>query len=743
MSFNFNFKPYKLLFSLTQKTSIMRLTKIIIIFLALPNFIFAQQKITLEDIWAKGTFAAKSAQGFNVLKDGLNYAAIEDKNLCKYELSSGKKIEVLVNGADLTATGKKLDINSYELSPNEDKLLLYENPEMIYRRSMKANYYVYDIATKKMTELSASGKQMFPHFSPDGKKIAFVRDNNLFIKNLETTEETQVTNDGELNKIKNGWADWVYEEEFEKPDLFDWSADSRFLAYVKFNESHVKEFTLDFYKGELYPEKYTFKYPKAGEENSIVSVHVFDWNSQTTRFIDIMEDGEEVYIPRIQFTNDKTILCIQRLNRLQNKLEYWFANVSTGERKVILTDESKTYVDVTDNLTFIGNKGFIVSSEKDDYNHLYYYDLNGKLINQITTGKWDVIEYKGFDEKTNTLYYVSTENGAINRDVYSIGLNGKNKKRLSTKAGYTDFTFTKGYKYYISKFSDANTPPVYELHSIDGKLVKVLEDNSALKEKMKNYKLSTKTFTTFTDADGLSLNAYIIKPVDFDASKKYPVYMFAYNGPGSSACNNAWGGADYFWHQLLAQEGYMVVCADGRGTMGRGRQFKHSTYLQLGNLEVQDQLKVASQLGNLPYVDKTRIGFQGWSYGGYMASLMISKGADLIKAAIAVAPVTNWKYYDNIYTERFMRTPRENKEGYENNSPINYVKNIKGNFLLIHGSADDNVHMQNSMELANALVKNNIPFDFMIYPNKNHGIYGGYTRLHIYTKILKFVKENL
>lgn len=720
----------------------MKLKKIIILFLALPCLFFAQQKITLEDIWAKGTYAAKSAQGFNVLKDGLNYLDVEENNLCKYELKSGKKISELVNGKDLVFNDKQLNLNTYELSPGEDKLLLYENAEMIYRRSMKANYYVYDIATKKVTELSASGKQMFPRFSPDGKKIAFVRDNNLFVTNLELNEETQLTKDGTHNRIKNGWADWVYEEEFEKADMFDWSADSRFLAYVKFRETFVKEYTLDFYKGELYPEKYTFKYPKAGEDNSTVSVHVFDWDNQTTLDMEIGNE-KDIYIPRIQFTNNDNVLCIQRMNRLQNKLEYLFANASTGQSKVILTDESKTYVDVTDNLTFIGNKGFIISSEKDEYNHLYYYDLRGKLVNQITKGNWDIMEFKGFDEKTNTLYYVSTENGAINRDVYSIGLDGKNKKRLSTQNGFTDFTFTNGYKYYISKFSDANTPPVYELHSIDGKLVKVLEDNAALKEKLKNFKLSAKTFTTFNSADGIPLNTYIIKPSNFDETKKYPVYMFAYNGPGSNACNNAWGGADYFWHQLLAQEGYMVVCAEGRGTMGRGRKFKHSTYLQLGNLEVQDQLKVAEQLGNLPYVDKTRIGFQGWSYGGYMASLMISKGADIIKSAIAVAPVTNWKYYDNIYTERFMRKPQDNKEGYETNSPINFVKNIKGNFLLIHGSADDNVHMQNSMELANALVKHNIPFDFMIYPNKNHGIYGGFTRLHIYTKMLKFVKENL
>jgi len=391
----------------------------------------------------------------------------------------------------------------------------------------------------------------------------------------------------------------------------------------------------------------------------------------------------------------------------------------------------------------VGNTGFIVSSERDEYNHLYYYDLNGKLINQITKGNWDVAEFKGFNEAKKTLYYTSTENGAINRDVYSIKLDGKDKKRMSSKSGQSNFEFTNGFKYYVSSFSDANTPPVYELYSIDGKLIKVLENNADLVTKMKNYKLSQKKFFTFKHPEGFELNGWMMKPVDFDSTKKYPVYMYAYGGPGSNVVNNSWGGFDYFWHNLLNQEGYIVVCVDNRGTMGRGRKFKHSTYLQLGKLETIDQIEVAKYMGSLPYVDKSRIGFQGWSYGGYMASLMISKGADVIKAAIAVAPVTNWKYYDNIYTERFLRQPKDNKSGYEDNSPVNFVKNIKGNFLLIHGSADDNVHVQNSMELAAALVKNNIPFDFMIYPNKNHGISGGLTRLHIYTKMLKFVKDNL
>lgn len=722
--------------------------KISCLLFILPFLLPAQQKITLEEIWGKYAFMPKTAKGFNVMKDGKTYLDLGSSRnngevtLETFDLRSAKGLKEIVNANDIRFENRQLDLSSYELSPNEDKLLLFENMEYVYRRSPKANYFVFDITTKKITRLSEGSKQFFPKFSPDGKKIAFVKDNNLWYRDLESNQEVMVTSDGLPNKIKNGWADWVYEEEFSKADYFDWSPNSQFLAFVRFDEERVKEYTMDYFKGDLYPEKYTFKYPKAGEDNSLVSVHIYDLVTKKTAKADIGENTD-IYIPRIQFSNSASQLCIQRLNRLQNKLEFLFADAGTGKTSLIYTDEAKTYIDITDDLRFVGNKGFIISSERDEFNHLYFYDLQSRQLRQITKGNWDVIAFKGFDEITNTLYYVSTETGAINRDVYSISLDGKTKKRMSQGDGQTSFEFTKGYKYYISSYSNANTPPVYELHAIDGKLIKVLEDNSALIAKMKMYKLAQKKFWKLNHSEGFELNAWIMKPVNFDSTKKYPVYMYAYGGPGSNEVNNAWDGFDYFWHNLLTQEGYIVVCVDNRGTLGRGRQFKHATYLQLGKLETRDQLEAARYLSSLPYVDKSRIGFQGWSFGGYMASLMITKGADLIKTAVAVAPVTNWKYYDNIYTERFMRKPEDNKAGYEENSPVNFTKNIKGNYLLIHGSADDNVHLQNSMEMAAALVKNNIPFDFMIYPNKNHGISGGSTRLHIYSKILKFVKENL
>ena len=721
------------------------------LFIAVVSFIsvsvMAQKTLSVEDIWSKYAFMPKGAQGFNAMKDGIHYTDLEqegnNQNIVKYDLKSGKKVAVLVKGENVKVGDKAIDISSYSFSPDETKLFFSTDAEGIYRRSATELNYVYDLKTGKTTELSSNGKQMFATFSPNGNKVAFVRDNNLFIKDLDANKETQVTFDGKNNEIKNGWADWVYEEEFSKANYFEWNADGSKLAFVRFDESRVKEYSFDTYNNNLYPDKVTFKYPKAGEDNSILSVHIYDLASAKTNTVDIGKETD-IYVPRIQWTTDKNTLSVQRMNRLQNKLELLFANATDGSTKAVLTEESKTYIDITDDLTFLpNNKGFIWSSEKDNFNHLYHYDNNGKLIKQITSGNWDVISFKGFDEKTNTLFYISTENGQINRDIYSIKLDGSSKKRLSTQDGTSDAEFSKGFKYYVSSYSNANTPHVYELHSADGKLIKVLEDNADLKAKMKEYTLSKKEFFTFKTSEGVELNGWMMKPHNFDPNKKYPVYMFAYNGPGSNECNNAWETFDFWWHSLLNQEGYMVVCVDGRGTLGRGREFKHSTYLQLGKLETIDQIETAKYLGSLSYVDKNRIGFQGWSFGGYLASLLISKGADHFKAAIAVAPVTNWKWYDNIYTERFLRKPADNKSGYEDNSPVNFTKKIKGKFLLVHGSGDDNVHYQNAMELAASLVKNNVPFDFMTYPNKNHGIYGGYTRTHLYNKMLKFVKENL
>jgi dipeptidyl-peptidase 4 len=702
----------------------------------------AQKKISIEDVWLYGTFSPEAHEGFKSMKDGNYYSEIDSLgNLSKFEFKTGKQLEMLVNKADVTYKGATIPLASYRFNSDESKILVSTDKEHIYRRSSKENCFVFDLKTKNVTPVSGKDKQMFADFSPSGDKVAFVRDNNIFISDLLTGNEIKITSDGENNKIKNGWSDWVYEEEFEFAKAFWWNADGSKIAFLRFDESAVKEFSMTLYSG-LYTNQYKFKYPKAGDANSLISLHIYDVKGAATNKVDIGAETD-IYIPRVQWTKDPSVLSYQRMNRLQNKNELFFYDVKTNSGKLILTEEAKTYVDVKDDLTFLQNNGgFIWSSERDGFNHMYYYDFTGKLINQVTTGKWDVMEFCGVDEKGKKIFYISTEVSPTDRDLYVVDLNGKNKKRLSTGKGTNEVAFSTNFKYYYNIFSDANSPYLCTLHSSDGKLIETLEDNAGLKMLLTQYTLSKKEFFNFKTSENVDLNGWMMKPVNFDPDKKYPVYMFTYGGPGGNEVNNQWE-SDYFWHQLLCQEGYMVVCVDNRGTQGRGRDFKHSTYMQLGKLETIDQIETAKYLGTLPYVDKKRIGFQGWSFGGYLASLLITKGADYFKAAVAVAPVTNWRFYDNIYTERFMRTPQENPAGYDDNSPINFVKKIKGNYLLIHGSGDDNVHYQNSMEMTKELVKHNIPFDMMTYPDKNHGIYGGYTRLHLFTKILKFVRENL
>lgn len=713
-----------------------------------PLLQFAQSALSLEDIWGKFAYRAAAPSDVHILKNGLHYTRIEedasgDAQMVVYDIKTDTRIQVLLSGnAVKTEKGQYLDLNTFEFSPDESCILFYTDAESIYRHSFKATYYVYNLETKTLKALAVGDKQMLPKFSPDASQIAYVYNNNLYIDNLKTAKTQTLTTDGAWNTIKNGWADWVYEEEFSKPDYFCWSENSAYLAYVRFDESQVATYQLDFYQGQLYPKAYTFKYPKAGMQNSKVSVHVYNTRSQQTQ---TMQTGTEtdIYLPRLQFTPWENQLCIQRLNRFQNQLDYLLANPETGTSSLLLNEQSKTYIDITDDLIFLGNSGFIRSSENSGYNHIYHYSKTGTLIKALTSGTFDVTQLITFDKSQNTLYFQAARKTSTEREVYRVHLDGSGLTSLTAQAGTHSFEFLSGNRFYIHTYSNANTPPKYSLFDIKGRFIRDLETNAGLLNKMKGLKLSTKTFITFKNAGGVTLHAWMIKPPDFDSTKRYPVYMYAYNGPGSNECNNAWDGTDYFWHQFLAQQGYIVVCCDGRGTQARGRDFKHVTYMQLGKYETDDQLDFADYLSRLKWVDKSRIGFQGWSYGGFMASLMISKGADKIKTAIAVAPVTQWTLYDNIYTERFMRRPQDNTKGYNENSPLHYIKNIKGNFLLIHGSADDNVHMQNSMELAAALVQNNIPFDFMIYPNKNHGIYGGYTRLHVYQKIFDFIKLKL
>jgi dipeptidyl-peptidase 4 len=697
---------------------------------------YAQQSITLEDIWTKGSFSAKGVPGFNSMKDGRYYTAQDhNENIIRYSFASGQAVDTLVKQADLKISGFQ-----YSFSNDERKLLLQNNHKQIYRHSFSARVYVYDVKTKTISQ-PVSEPVMLAEFSPDGNKLAYVRNNDLYCYDLIAQKETRITHDGKTNQIINGSTDWVYEEEFALAKGFYWNDNSTMLAYYRFDESNVKEFGMPMY-GELYPEEYKFKYPKAGEANSVIAIYTCQIATGKTQKMDIGSETD-IYIPRVFWTKDNNRLVIERMNRLQNKLELLSSDATSGASDIIYTEENKAYIDVPEISFLSDKKTFIITSEKSGWNHLYQYNLDGSLVKQITNGNWDIDQFYGIDEKKKLLYVTTSEVNSAERYVYAISADGKSKKQLTMRKGWNSATFNADYSFFLLSFSDVNTPSYYALCNNTGKEVRVLESNAALTEKIKSFKTTRAEMTSFKNAYGEELNAFVIKPLNFDASKKYPVLMYVYGGPGHQLAVNRWMGSNYFWYQMLAERGYMIVCVDGRGTGFKGETFKKSTYLQLGKYEIEDQIFVAKELGKLAYVDASRIGIWGWSFGGYMASLGISKGADVFKTAIAVAPVTNWRYYDNIYTERFMRTPLENGKNYDDNSPINHVDKIKGNYLIIHGTADDNVHFQNSVEMVDAMQKKGIKYDSEYYPNKNHGIGGSKTRLHLYNKMTRFIIDNL
>lgn len=716
--------------------------------LLIVNNLEAQKKdITLEDIWVNTTFNSKTISGLESMKDGLHYSTLEKGNVMCYEYAKATAPETIVGQNDLIVNGKAIKIDNYTLSPDENKVLIATEIDHIYRHSTRENYYVYDRKTKTILPVTNGEKQMYATFSPDGSKVGFVRANNIFIKDLLSGKETQVTTDGLKNNIINGATDWVHEEEFAFSIAYFWSPDGKKLAYYKFDESKVKEFSFNEFNNQLYPDEYKFKYPKAGEDNSLVTIHVYDLTAAADKLMNIGAETDQ-YIPRIKWTMDANVLSIVRMNRHQNKLELLLNNATTGESKTVYTETNNTYIDIHEgegDYVFFTNdkKNFIITSEMDGFNHIYLYDMNGKLVNQVTKGNWDVIAYKGIDEKTKTVFYTASETTPTEKNIYSVKTNGSGKKKISAEQGANEPEFSSGMKYYIGTYSNANKPSIIAIYDAQGKQVRMLEDNAALNKTMEQFNLNKKEFLTFKTTEGIELNAWMIKPLGFGANKKYPVFLTFYGGPGRNMVNNAFDGKNYFWHQLLAEKGYIIVCVDNRGTMYRGTAFKNCTYKQLGKLEVTDQIEAAKYLGTLPYVDKSRIGTFGWSFGGYLSSLCITKGADYFKAAIAVAPVTNWRYYDNIYTERFMALPQENASGYDDNSPINHVNKLKGKYLLIHGTADDNVHFQNTVEMVDALVKANKQFDLFFYPNKNHSITGGNTRFNLYTKMTDFILNNL
>jgi dipeptidyl-peptidase-4 len=720
-------------------------TILIIFFLFYSTKTQAQNKnsIKLEDVFKSNTFSQKSVYGINWMKDGRYYSSLQrdltGPKVLKINVATGEEEEVLVDGS---AIG--VNFTAYSFNPDESKALLTSEVERIYRRSSKGIYHVLDLETGSAQKLMNGEKIMYATLSPDNDKVAFVKENDLYIVALANNEVTRVTQDGQWNHVLNGAADWVYEEEFSMSKAFEWSPDGKKLAFIRFDESEVPEFNMQTW-GKLYPEDYRFKYPKAGEKNAEVSIHIYHLENKNTVKVDVGEE-KDIYLPRIYWTNDSQSLAFIRLNRLQNQMDLFYANTDNGQSQLILQEKSNTYVDLNynDDLRFLeGNKGFIRTSEQDGFKHIYHHDNQGKLIRQVTSGNWEVTNLVGVDEKSKKIYYISTEASPLERNLYVINMDGKNKKILTPEKGNNAVNMSKDFKYYIANYSNAQTPLRVTLNDASGKLVKVLEDNAELKERLAGFAFSQKEFFTFNTVDGTSLNGYMIKPADFDPSKQYPVLMYVYGGPGSQNVTNAWGGIRDFWHHHLATEGYLVVCVDNRGTGARGRDFKHMTYANLGKLETEDQIAGARYLAGLPYVDEDRIGIWGWSYGGYMSSLALLMGNDVFKAAIAVAPVTTWRYYDTIYTERYLQTPQLNAAGYDDYSPMTHVNKLKGNYLLIHGTGDDNVHFQNAVDMVDALIKADKQFETMYYPNRNHGISGGNTSWHLYSLMTDWIKRKL
>ncbi|MEX2379289.1 MAG: S9 family peptidase [Vicingaceae bacterium] len=697
--------------------------------------------ITLEEIWKEYAFNQESVSGLRSMNNGLHYTVLEKGSLVKYEYKSGEKVETLIAANEIVYDGDTLKMDAYEFSADEKKVLIASEVEAIYRRSSKAYFYVMDLGNSKITPIRSDEKQMYADFSPAGDKVAYVINNNLFYKDLGQGEEIQITTDGEKNKIINGASDWVYEEELSLAQAFEWAPDGNKIAFYRFDESAVKQWNMKIYDG-LYPTDYRFKYPKAGEENAEVGIRIYNLEKDETKSIDLGVSYE--YLPSIKWTKNANQLAVLSTNRHQNELKINIVNATEGSSEVIHTEVSETYIEMPFEVHFTKDeKNFIILSENSGFRHLYLYKMNGKLDRQLTKGEWPVTDFYGMDEENGRIYYQAAEENPMNRNVFSANLKGRSVQKLSPKVGTNRAVFSKSFAYYINYHNTANTPYYISLHQANGEKIRTLKDNQKLTTKLKDYNISKKEFFSFTTSEGVVLNGWMIKPPNFDPEKKYPAFLTIYGGPGSQTVTNSWGGFNYFWHQHLAQKGYVVVSVDNRGTGARGVDFKKITYKELGKYETMDQIETAKYLAGLDYIDGKRIGVQGWSYGGYMSSLCILKGADHFKAAIAVAPVTNWRFYDSIYTERYMQTPQENSEGYDDNSPINHVEKLKGSYLLVHGMADDNVHLQNTSEMIEALVEADKQFDLFVYPNKNHGIYGGNTRYHLYKKMTNFIENNL
>ena len=725
----------------------MRIILSFLVFSFYWNTITAQnKKILISDIYL-GTFSPKTSdiKDFSVSNGKKEYIPNKKKGFFSLNRTqNGTSVDLL----DYTTQKKMRTLftipgiyfNEFTFNTKEDKLLIPTETEPIYRHSKRAKYKIYNISKSNLISVFDE-KIEAPLFSPEGNKIAFVYENNLYIKDLANEKVRQITNDGKKNEIINGISDWVYEEEFGIVRMFDWSKDGKKIAFVRFDESKVPTFSMDIYNNGLYPSQKNFKYPKAGENNSEVSVYIYDLDTEKLEKIEI---DNPYYIPRLEWTNDENTLSLRVCNRKQNDFKVLYYNHLTKKYSIVYSEKDKAYVEIENQKFYIfSNNNFLISSEKEGFKHLYYYEKTGKLLKKITQGNWEITDFYGVNEKTQTIYYQSNERGSINKDIYSISIDGKNKKLLSNQIGVNNAIFSLDYSIYVNEYQSANTPPIVELfHTQTAKSLITLSNDEFCNNNLNQYTTSRKEFFTIKVKDK-ELNMSILKPDNFDPYKKYPVLMYQYSGPGSQSVLNEWLDLIDYWHLSLTQKGYIVACIDGLGTGGKGADFKKITQLQLGKYETESQIAAAEYLARQSFIDNSRIGIWGWSFGGFISANSILKGNHIFKTAIAVAPVTDWRFYDTIYTERYMQTPSENPNGYENNSPLNIARKLNGNFLLIHGTADDNVHIQNSMQMIEALVQANKQFDWAIYPDKNHGIYGGYTRVQLFEKMTNYILKNL
>lgn len=720
------------------------------------SFAQGSKSLDLKEI-VSGKFRPENIHGvIPIPGDGEHYSQMnaDATQIIKYSFKTGKSVEVLFDAATARECPFKT-FDRYSFSPDGSKLLLATKTTPIYRHSYTAVHYLYSLKrnldgkiNNVVEKLSDGGPQQVPVFSPDGNLVAFVRNNNIFlVKLLFGNSESQVTEDGKDNAVLNGIPDWVYEEEFSFNRALEFSADNKMLAFIRFDETEVPSYTFPLFAGEAphiaayekYPGEYTYKYPKTGEANSKVSVHTFDIKSKVIRKLNIPMDADG-YIPRIRFTEDPNKLAVMTLNRHQNRFDLYFADPRSTVCKLALRDESDTYIkeNVFDNIIFYP-ENFSFVSEKSGYNHLYWYSMGGNLLKQVTAGNYEIKEFLGYDSEEGAFYFTSNEESPMHKAVYKIDRKGK-KEKLSTQKGTNNVQFSTNMKYFMNRYTSLSTPTVITLNDYTGKTLTTLVSNEALKQTLTDYNIPQKEFFTFQTSDGTTLNGWMMKPADFSTSRKYPVLMYQYSGPGSQQVLDNFS---ISWETYMASQGYIVVCVDGRGTGGRGAEFEKCTYLNLGVKEAKDQVETALYMGSQSYVDKNRIGIWGWSYGGYMTIMSMSEGTPVFKAGVAVAAVTDWNYYDTIYGERFMRAPKENAEGYKTSSAFTRADKLNGNLLLVHGMSDDNVHFQNCTEYAEHLVQLGKQFDMQVYTNRNHGIYGGNTRLHLYTKLTNFFNREL